>query len=183
MKSTVFTIVSIIIAAALLAGLSVVLQGPIEKAELDYKSQTYLQVWPDAAGFGEIDGIEGKLAEANAQLVQEYNGASVTEALAVLGGDGATAGYVLTASSPNGYGGELSAVLAVQDGKVTGFMPVVMNETPGFGAECSGESYRSGMAGVASPDQVDAISGATITTNAIKELVGAALAFAGGYAE
>ena len=75
-------------------------------------------------------------------------------------------------------GGDITIALGVDlNGTVTGFSPLQHSETPGFGAKCADESYIATFPGITSSEEVDVITGATFTTTAIKEAVGAGLYF------
>jgi electron transport complex protein RnfG len=84
-----------------------------------------------------------------------------------------------------GYGGAVSVMVGVQpDGTIAGIGVTGHSETPGLGARCTEtlflEQFRglpaTGIATAADGGQVEAISGATITTAAVVDAVNAALA-------
>lgn len=87
---------------------------------------------------------------------------------------------------PAGFDGEITMMVGIEEGKVTGISVISHTETPGLGAvaaakNAKGEQFRSQFAGqsgnLAVDDQIDAISGATITSNAVVDGVNAALAY------
>lgn len=99
-----------------------------------------------------------------------------------------TAAYIFTESA-NGYGGDVSVMTAVKpDGTVAGVAILdVSNETPGLGQNAAKESFYSQYAGLkkgvsllkngakAENNEVDAVTGATITSTAVTRAVNAAL--------
>ena len=105
---------------------------------------------------------------------------------AIKGGD--TAAYILTESA-KGYGGDVSVMTAVKpDGTVAGVAILdVSGETPGLGQNAAKESFYSQYAGLkkgvsllkngakAENNEVDAVTGATITSTAVTRAVNAAL--------
>ena len=105
---------------------------------------------------------------------------------AIKGGD--TAAYIFTESA-KGYGGDVSVMTAVKpDGTVAGVAILdVSNETPGLGQNAAKESFYSQYAGLkkgvsllkngakAENNEVDAVTGATITSTAVTRAVNAAL--------
>lgn len=105
---------------------------------------------------------------------------------AIKGGD--TAAYIFTESA-KGYGGDVSVMTAVKpDGTVAGVAILdVSNETPGLGQNAAKESFYSQYAGLkkgvsllkngakAENNEVDAITGATITSTAVTRAVNTAL--------
>ena len=105
---------------------------------------------------------------------------------AIKGGD--TAAYIFTESA-KGYGGDVSVMTAVKpDGTVAGVAILdVSGETPGLGQNAAKESFYSQYAGLkkgvsllkngakAGNNEVDAVTGATITSTAVTRAVNAAL--------
>ncbi len=105
---------------------------------------------------------------------------------AIKGGD--TAAYIFTESA-KGYGGNVSVMTAVKpDGTVAGVAILdVSGETPGLGQNAAKESFYSQYAGLkkgvsllkngakAENNEVDAVTGATITSTAVTRAVNAAL--------
>lgn len=105
---------------------------------------------------------------------------------AIKGGD--TAAYIFTESA-KGYGGNVSVMTAVKpDGTVAGVAILdVSGETPGLGQNAAKESFYSQYTGLkkvvsllkngakAENNEVDAVTGATITSTAVTRAVNAAL--------
>ena len=95
------------------------------------------------------------------------------------------AGYVVEVT-PSGFGGTIDMVVGVDsDGTVTGVSIINMSETSGLGANASKESFRSQYVGksgelAVSKDggEIDALTGATITSRAVTRGVNSALAAA-----
>ena len=109
--------------------------------------------------------------------------------LSVTDNSGAVQGYVVSATSPSGYGGDLQIAVGItKEGKLTGFDVISHSETPGFGAKSTEPEFKSQFAGkpalklsysktgAASETEFDAISGATVTTNAMTNGTNAAIA-------
>lgn len=98
---------------------------------------------------------------------------------------GESVGYVFTTAA-TGYGGEISVMTGIdQDGLITGIQILSINETPGLGMKAQDESFLSQFLGksgqltlskTASGDEIQALTGATITSTAMTEAVNAALA-------
>lgn len=105
---------------------------------------------------------------------------------AIKGGE--TAAYIFTESA-KGYGGDVSVMTAVKpDGTVAGVAILdVSGETPGLGQNAAKESFYSQYAGLkkgvsllkngakAENNEVDVVTGATITSTAVTRAVNAAL--------
>lgn len=133
---------------------------------------------------------EGKVEEETADSYSKY---VVVSTVKKLQKDGADAGYVYIADARKGYGGSISFVLGVCDGVVTGLEITNQSETAGLGANCESDGFKSKFAfdkGLQYPSsdsfpmyykpgttpkdeqgQIEAMSGATVTSRAITNAV------------
>lgn len=102
-----------------------------------------------------------------------------------LSADGATAGYVFRTSA-KGYGGDIAVMVGVKtDGTVAGVNILSISETAGLGMNAKNESFlsqfigKSGTIGVlkngSSETEIQALTGATITSKAMASAVNQAL--------
>ena len=122
----------------------------------------------------------------NADDFEKCSDGGIEYYTAIKGGE--TAAYIFTESA-KGYGGDVSVMTAVKpDGTVAGVAILdVSNETPGLGQNAAKESFYSQYAGLkkgvsllkngakAENNEVDAVTGATITSTAVTRAVNAAL--------
>ncbi|MGI6007809.1 MAG: RnfABCDGE type electron transport complex subunit G [Ruminococcus sp.] len=89
-------------------------------------------------------------------------------------------GYVLTVTDSEGYGGDIQLSMGVQmDGTLNGISILSISETAGLGMNADTDAFKSQFAGknveqftytksgASADNEIDAISGATITTNAV----------------
>ncbi len=117
---------------------------------------------------------------------EECENGEITYYAAINGGK--TAAYIFTESS-KGYGGDVSVMTAIKpDGTVAGVAILdVSGETPGLGQNAAKESFFSQYIGLkkgvsvlkngakAENNEVDAVTGATITSTAVTRAVNKAL--------
>ena len=116
---------------------------------------------------------------ADSYTTVEYTGSEANVAAVHQAGD---AGFVVEVT-PAGFGGAIDMVVGVSnDGTVTGVAIVKMSETSGLGANAATESYRSQYVGLSGTlavtkdgGEIDALTGATITSRAVTDGVNAAL--------
>ena len=95
-------------------------------------------------------------------------------------------GWVIEVT-PSGFGGIVDMLVGVDSsGAVTGVSIIKMSETSGLGANAARESFRSQYAGKSvsvalrkQGGEIDALTGATVTSTAVTNGVNAALAAAG----
>lgn len=102
--------------------------------------------------------------------------------------DDVTVGYAVTVTSKEGYGGDIKFTVGfLKNGIVTGISYLSISETAGLGMEAKNASFIKSFVGKSGgefvvdkdnssglPNEIDAISGATITTRAITNGVNAA---------
>lgn len=106
-----------------------------------------------------------KLEKSEAQIP---DGTSIKEIDNVYQGDKQVA-YAFKVA-PQGFGGEVETIAVISmDGKLEGIRILKHSETPGLGANAEKESFWSQFTGKStdSPIEVDAMSGATITSKAV----------------
>ena len=108
--------------------------------------------------------------------------------MGALNEDGQEIGYVFTVTSSEGYGGDIQFTMGVQsDGTLNGISILSISETAGLGMKADTEDFKSQFedkkaerfsytkSGAQAEDEINAISGATITTNAMTNGVNAGL--------
>ena len=184
-KDTLSLVVITIVAGICLAFVHELTLDTIATAEAEERAASYREVFPEAADFEAIGFLDEITAKANLS-----NGVSIGEALIAVDGDGKRIGYVVSATSANGYGGDIVLSVGVDVyGAITGVKVTSMSETSGLGSHCTDASFQDQFKGISGevivtksgktkPNEIDAISGATYTTNAVTEAVNGALSFA-----
>lgn len=122
--------------------------------------------------------VEAKVYEAPANLTddvlaQYYPGASFTD---VAGGKVSDAGTVVYGAAQGMLSEVRVAVCFDASGAILGVVADCSGETPDLGTLAGEADFTSQFAGVASADEVDTISGATISSTAVKDAVNLAIA-------
>ncbi|MBQ9416053.1 MAG: RnfABCDGE type electron transport complex subunit G [Clostridia bacterium] len=190
MNRTIFkhTLALVLIALVAALGLAVIYQltkDTIAKAEADERMQSFREVCPDADRFDPIPGEE--LTAFN----QAHPGAEILEGYRTFDREGNESGVVLSVVSHEGYGGDIVLSVGInKDGTVSGVMVTSMSETSGLGANCQDKDWAAQFKGKKEgplgyvkngnpgPGEIDAITGATLTTKAVLEAVNQGLAYA-----
>lgn len=190
-KDTLSLFVITLVAGCLLGLVYQVTKEPIALAKYNKKQEAYKAVYADAASFEENSDLTSAVASAEETLANAgITGVYISEALEAKDASGETIGYVMNFGSNEGYGGaiDLSCGIA-KDGTLTGLSVLSMSETAGLGAKCTEEAFQAQFAGIkadsiaytktgkSADNEIDAISGATITTTAVTKAVNGALAF------
>ena len=168
-----------LVAALLLSGTYLLTRGPIARHEIESEHASRLAVVPDASSFEVVDeavftgagGIDGMR-----EVYKVFK-------------DGELYGYTFLITT-QGYSGQIPVTVGILiDGRISAISIGDIMETQGIGTQILDESYISQYAGLATNElnRVDAISHATISSDAVKKAVrGAFNAYAllgGGGAE
>ena len=132
-------------------------------------------------------------AQSDGKIAADNGGASLISVVAAKDASGAETGYIIKGSAA-GYGGSVIVVVGVDaDLKVTGIsFPETLPETAGLGQKATEPAFYEQFAGKgtklsvkkgggAGEDEIDAISGATITSTALTNTVNAATEFVQDY--
>lgn len=179
-----------LVAVASLAVVYDITKGPIEKAELEARAAAYRTVFADAADFAADTALDDAVKNAKTTLATTGYAAELQDALYVLDASGARVGLVMTVST-YGYGGEISIAVGVKNDKTVSAISILsQSETVGIGSKCTDELFYGQFAGKpATPftvvkngakddSEIDAIAGATVTSNAVTTGVNFAVSFA-----
>lgn len=178
-----------LIAGLLLGGVYAITKNPIAKTQEDKKNEAYQAVFTDAAEFTEVtDAADAQQILADAGYTKDR----IDEVKAAMDADGNILGYVMTITSSEAYGGELQLAMGIRmDGTVNGISFLSLSETIGLGMEAKKPEFQEQFAGkqveqfvysktgAAVDNEIDALSGATITTNAVTNAVNAGICYAG----
>lgn len=193
LKNCVALLVITLVAGLALSAVNEITKEPIAKAEETARLEAYETVFPDAE-FETPQDLDALLEGGQAAIDSVgLTGCTVSDILYANDANGERIGYVVAAVSPNGYGGDISVAVGIdaKTSTITGFSVLSNSETAGLGALCTEDEFVSQFAGKdatsieyvkgggAAGNQIDAISGATVTTNAVTEAVNSALAVYG----
>ena len=133
-----------------------------------------------------------KAAESRRKVLAAENYKPLDKDGAVYGAydaDGNMIGVVITTQA-SGYGGKIDVMTGIRsDGEVSGVNILSMEETPGLGARGKEDSFLRQYKGFDSPNlavskdggQINALSGATITSRAITKAVNEAIEISKNY--
>ena len=189
MKDALILFAITLVAGACLGGVYEATKEPIAAANLAAKEEAYRTVLPDAASF-EADDMTDVMASANAEVSGlGYGNVTVDEAAVALDGSGTPMGFVVTTTSKDGYGGAITVSVGVlADGTVNGIAFLTLAETAGLGMNADTD-WKNQYAGknvdafsvtknsASAENEINAISGATITSNAVTGAVNTAVYF------
>lgn len=186
-KNTIILTIITLVSGVALGAVYEITKAPIANAQEEAKQEAYKQVFEDADSFDDLE-VDAKEAAEAVKAAGVDDGAKINEAVEAKQG-GETIGYVITATDPNGYGGDIQVSVGIQnDGTVNGIAILSINETAGLGMKASEPEFYEQYSGKQTDhfyvskdggegEQIDAISGATITTRAVTGAVNASLGY------
>lgn len=168
---TVTLVIIALVTSILLVGTNQVTKDKIAQLQIEADNASRQEVLPEADSFD--DGMS-----------VEVDGTEYTYWTAANG-----AGYVFS-TQYKGYGGAVVVMTGItSDGQIAGVKITEQNETPGLGQKALDPSFREQYVkaipdggfvvtktGAASDSEIDAISGATITSRAVTNSVNQAIA-------
>lgn len=178
-----------LVAGVALGGIYEITKDPIARQEAQAKAEAYEQVFTDAAAFEEIEMDDTLIQTIRDQLDQEgYKAQSIEEVMRAEDQSGETLGYAFTVVTSEGYGGDIQFSMGVQnDGTLNGISILSIGETAGLGMNADTPAFKDQFVGkqveklqytkngATQDDEINAISGATVTTNAMTNGVNAGL--------
>ena len=160
---------------------------PIAQMEENTKLAAYQKVFPEAAGFEDINEAD---VPSDENGFEGISGVQIDSAVAAVDASSQRLGYVINVTSHEGYGGDISISMGIDDaGMVKGIEILSISETAGLGMKAKDEKFRDQFknknvtmftytkTGASADFEIDAISGASITTKAVTNAVNAGLAY------
>lgn len=188
-KNTLILAAITVVSGLLLGLVYDITKEPIATAQENTRQEAFRSVLPEAASFEEYEGYD---AEKAGELLREngYDSDEISGAVTGKSDSGEIVGYVVDVISHEGYAGDIEISVGIaSDGTVTGIEMLSISETAGLGMKAAEADFKDQFkdkkvekfyytkSGESGDDMIDAISGATITTNAVTNAVDAALVY------
>lgn len=187
-KNTLILTAITVVSGLLLGIVYNVTKEPIAQAQENTKQEAYRAVLSDASSFESVDFD----SDSALSLLSEngYTSDEISEVVEGTDDSGEVIGYVISVQSSEAYDGtlELSVGIAT-DGTVKGVEMLDISETAGLGMKADEAEFKDQFkdknvdkftytkTGEEGDNMIDAISGATITTNAVTNAVDSALVY------
>lgn len=184
LKDTLLLTMITLVAGVLLGGVYQITKEPIAKQAALREAKACESVFDTASSFDMEFEMPAK------GVVEGYESDVIDKVIPALDESGEVIGYVITVTAKDGYGGDISFMMGVSgDGQLTGIEVLSISETAGLGMKAKEpafldqftgktvDSYAYSKTGATAENEIDAISGATITTNAVTNGVNAGLKY------
>ena len=190
LKNTISITVITLVAGLALGVVQDITAGPIAAQAEKSKEKAYKTVFENAAAFSEYSLDDKGQAEDLVGYLNDngFSAQTIDEIMVAEDASGETLGYAFTITDSEGYGGDIQFAMGVQnDGTLNGISILSISETAGLGMKATTDDFQNQFkdknvekftytkTGASSDDEIDAISGATITTNAMTNGVNAGL--------
>ena len=164
-----------------------VTKGPIKEAEEKAKQEALSQVFDDASKF---EALEFDKDAANKLAADNGFSDTFDDIQTAFDANGEVAGYVITVTAKDGSQGSITFSVGIRnDGTVNGYSITKISETPGLGMKATEESFYSQFqnklveaftvvkSAPAADNEIEAITGSTITSKAIANGCNAAILY------
>jgi len=188
-KSAMILFVITLISGFLLGTVHEITKLPIAEAQEKREQESYRKVFSEASEFQtKSDFDKDKAAEILSG--GGYTKDTIGKVIEAKAEDGSQVGYILDITSMEGYGGEIEFQLGIRTGgSVTGIEILSISETAGLGMKATTAAFRDQYTnkttdmftvtktGAADDSEINAISGATITSRAMTNGVNAGLLY------
>ena len=191
-KDAVILFAITLIAGLCLGAVHFITEEPIRQAEEKALNDSYKEVFAGASSFEEISGFTNPaVSDAARWNAEGFGDVDINKALTAKDASGNIIGYILDVTTHAGYGGDIEFTMGITgDGVLNGISILNIKETAGLGmradevlkpqfASKSAQTFEVTKTGSTSDSQIDAISGATLSSNGSRDAVHEALRVAG----
>lgn len=178
-----------VVLGLLLGIVNEITKEPIAKVNYEIEQNAYREVFKDADSFEAVESFTAKDA-AKIIAKSEYTADEITDVNAAKDKDGNILGYVINVTSHEGSQADISLSVGVRmDGTLNGYSITSISETPGLGMlvkekpfysqfeNKAEESYNVVKSTPAADNEIESVTGATISSRAVTNAVNASLVY------
>ncbi len=191
-RSAVILCVITLIAGLALSGVFALTEDTIAEQEALAAAEAYKEVLPEADSFQTNDAMSAAIAELDGGVYgEDFGKVTINDAFEAVDASGNVVGYVISVTSGDGFDGDITlAVGFTTDGTITGLSFTTLTETAGMGMRVDEEAFKGQFVGrnvssftlnkaggSTAEDEIDSVSGASISSGAVVNAVNAALDF------
>ncbi|MDD6182221.1 MAG: RnfABCDGE type electron transport complex subunit G [Lachnospiraceae bacterium] len=178
-----------VVLGLLLGIVNEITKEPIAKVNYEIEQNAYREVFKDADSFEAVESFTAKDA-AKIIAKSEYTADEITDVNAAKDKDGNILGYVINVTSHEGSQADISLSVGIRmDGTLNGYSITSISETPGLGMlvkekpfysqfeNKAEESYNVVKSTPAADNEIESVTGATISSRAVTNAVNASLVY------
>ena len=191
MKNTLILLMITLISGLLLGGVYRITKVPIMEQQNEAEMKACLEVFDVDEGTVNFDTMSADMLANLDEILANagFSGVTIDRVIEVTDEKCEIKGYVLSVISHEGYGGDIGFYMGVtRDGVTNGISILDISETPGLGMRAeevlkpqftnrAAEQFAYTKTGAQAENEIDAISGATVTTKAVTNAVNAGLTY------
>ena len=191
-KPAIILCVITLIAGVALSGVYALTKDAIEEQKLIAEAESYRAVCPEAEEFSSDETLD-EIVKALGESVYgtDFGKVHINKAIVGKNAAGEVVGYVIRVTTRDGFDGDISMSVGFDlDGTVLGVEFTEINETAGMGMLCAEPEFKDQFKGTlvdrfilnkaggsTAPEEIDSVSGASISSGAIVNAVNAAMDF------
>ena len=191
-KPAIILCVITLIAGVALSGVYALTKDAIEEQKLIAEAESYRAVCPEAEEFSSDETLD-EIVKALGESVYgtDFGKVHINKAIVGKNAAGEVVGYVIRVTTRDGFDGDISMSVGFGlDGTVLGVEFTEINETAGMGMLCAEPEFKDQFKGTlvdrfilnkaggsTAPEEIDSVSGASISSGAIVNAVNAAMDF------
>jgi len=185
-----------VVAGILLSGVYTMTKDTIEEQKALANAASYKEVLPTAETFAFDDTAKGAIEALEGGVYGTgFGKAYINDALVGMDASGNVTGYVISATTAEGFDGDITISLGINaDGTLSGLAFTELNETAGMGMRADEPEFKGQFSGIpaqqlslnkagdsTADNEIDSISGASVTSGAVINAVNAAIDFYATY--
>ena len=187
-KNSLILFAITLVAGFILGTVYDITKEPRAKQQVLATQRAYKEVFADGDKFEDADYKKDDLNKFIKENGISANEAEIETIVKAIDKSGKDIGYVFTIISKEGYGGDIKFTLGVDmEGSISGMSILSINETAGLGMQANTDGFKNQFKGInadkitfsktgkSADNEIDAISGATITTTTMVKGVNAGL--------
>lgn len=169
-----------LVAGLLLSATYEITLKPRQKQEEKAKQEAYAKVFDTAESFQEYEYDKKAMEKYLEENGYKSTVGCIDEVVEAVDKDKQSLGYVLTVTDKEGYGGKIQFTIGItKEGVINGISFLTLSETAGVGMKAADSKFKNqfngkkaevlvnSTTGATKENEIDAISGATITSNAV----------------
>jgi len=197
MKDAIILFLITLISGLALGYVYEITKAPIKVQQEEAKLEAYQKVFSDANSLVVDEDLQQTADGIDLiSLDPTFKNITIDEINKALDSSNNLIGYIVVVTTPEGYGGDIQLAIGYRtDGSVTGMEVLKMSETADLGTKSNEPEFKNQFKGkkvdqfaytkdgATEDNQIDAISGATITTKAVVNAVNAGIGFIKEYAD
>lgn len=171
-------------------------KAPIDEQKIIKAEKANQSVFTEASSFEKDEELTKQALETDlTTLSPDFDGITVDEVSKALDSNGNLIGYDVTVTTKQSYKDSITLVFGyTNDGTIKGISIMTISETAGLGMNATKASFtdqylnktvrlfKVTKTGASSEDEINAISGATITSKAVTNAINAGMGFIGVFA-